>query len=119
LTLTTKFEKHFSTAVGSEHMLQQFKHHTNHQRIRSMAKARALLQHAWTVQHHTRSKLASQTALNGVAWNLSGRNYLAAFNTSRSPKAQISKFYTKKLEHTHHFMLFDLAVIEYFITLGI
>jgi hypothetical protein len=46
LTLTTEFEKHFSTAVGSEHMLQQFKHHTNHQRIRGMAKARALLQHA-------------------------------------------------------------------------
>jgi hypothetical protein len=28
LTLTTEFEQHFSTAVGSEHMLQQFKHHT-------------------------------------------------------------------------------------------
>jgi hypothetical protein len=46
LTLTTEFEKHFSTAVGSEHMLQQFKHHTDHQRIRGMAKARALLQSA-------------------------------------------------------------------------
>jgi hypothetical protein len=46
LTLTTEFEKHFSTAVGSEHMLQQFKQHTNHQRIRGMAKARVLLQHA-------------------------------------------------------------------------
>ncbi len=46
LTLTIEFEKHFSTAVGSEHMLQQFKHHTNHQRIRGMAKARVLLQHA-------------------------------------------------------------------------
>ena len=43
LTLTTEFEQHFSTAVGSEHMLQQFKHHTNHQRIRGMATARALL----------------------------------------------------------------------------
>jgi hypothetical protein len=30
LTLTTEFEQHFSTAVGSEHMLQQFKHHTSH-----------------------------------------------------------------------------------------
>jgi hypothetical protein len=30
LTLTTELEQHFSTAVGSEHMLQQFKHHTNH-----------------------------------------------------------------------------------------
>ena len=46
LTLTTKFEQHFSTAVGSEHMLQQFKHHTNHQRIRGMAKARVLLHQA-------------------------------------------------------------------------
>jgi hypothetical protein len=46
LTLTTEFEKHFSTAVGSEHMLQQFKQHTDHQRIRGMAKARALLQSA-------------------------------------------------------------------------
>jgi REP element-mobilizing transposase RayT len=46
LTLTTEFEQHFSTAVGSEHMLQQFKQHTHHQRIRGMAKARALLQSA-------------------------------------------------------------------------
>jgi hypothetical protein len=46
LTLTTEFEKHFSTAVGSEHMLQQFRYHTNHQRIRGMAKARVLLQSA-------------------------------------------------------------------------
>jgi hypothetical protein len=46
LNLTTEFEQHFSTAVGSEHMLQQFKQHTDHQRIRGMAKARALLQHA-------------------------------------------------------------------------
>ena len=44
LTLTTEFEKHFITAVDSEHMLQQFKHHTDHQRIRGVAKARALLQ---------------------------------------------------------------------------
>jgi hypothetical protein len=46
LTLTTEFEQHFNTAVGSEHMLQQFKHHTNHQRIQGMAKAGVLLQHA-------------------------------------------------------------------------
>jgi len=45
-TLTTEFEQHFSTAVGSEHMLQQFKHHTDHRRIRGMAKARALLKQA-------------------------------------------------------------------------
>jgi hypothetical protein len=43
LTLTTEFEQHFSTAVGSEHMLQQFKNHTNHQRMRGMGKAKALL----------------------------------------------------------------------------
>jgi hypothetical protein len=46
LTLTTEFEKHFSTAVGSEHMLQQFEHHADHQRIRGMAKDRVLLQSA-------------------------------------------------------------------------
>jgi REP element-mobilizing transposase RayT len=46
LTLTTEFEQHFSTAVGNEHMLQQFKHHTQHKRARGMAKARALLQQA-------------------------------------------------------------------------
>jgi hypothetical protein len=46
LTLTTEFEQHFSTAVGSEHMLQQFKQHTDHQRIRGMAKAIVLLQSA-------------------------------------------------------------------------
>jgi hypothetical protein len=46
LILTTEFEKHFSTAIGSEQMLPQFKHHTDHQRIRGMAKARVLLQHA-------------------------------------------------------------------------
>ena len=28
LKLTTEFEQHFSTAVGSEQMLQQYKHHT-------------------------------------------------------------------------------------------
>jgi hypothetical protein len=45
-TLTTEFEQHFSTAIDSVHMLQQFKHHTNHQRIRGITKARVLLQHA-------------------------------------------------------------------------
>jgi hypothetical protein len=44
LTLTTEFEQHFHTAVGSEHMLQQFKHHKDHRRIRGMAKAKVLLQ---------------------------------------------------------------------------
>ncbi|AGH46384.1 hypothetical protein C427_4282 [Paraglaciecola psychrophila 170] len=44
MTLTTSFEQHFSAAGGSEHMLQQFKQHTDHRRIRGMAKARVLLQ---------------------------------------------------------------------------
>jgi hypothetical protein len=30
LTLTTEFEQHFNTAAGGDHMLQQFKHHTDH-----------------------------------------------------------------------------------------
>ena len=46
LTLTTELEQHFSTAVGREHMLQQFKHHTQHKRARGIAKARALVQQA-------------------------------------------------------------------------
>ncbi|MEP4890097.1 MAG: transposase [Aliiglaciecola sp.] len=46
ISLTTEFEQHFHSAVGSEHMMQQFKQHTGHQRIRGMAKARVLLQHA-------------------------------------------------------------------------
>ncbi|MEP1385487.1 MAG: transposase [Paraglaciecola sp.] len=46
LTLTTEFEQHFATAVGSEQMMQQFKHHSHHQRIRGMAKAKALLKSA-------------------------------------------------------------------------
>jgi len=35
------------------------------------------------------------------------------------PKAQISNFKTKESEHTHHFLLVDLAVIGYFIILGV
>jgi hypothetical protein len=44
LTLATEFEQHFSTAVGSEHMLQQFKHHTNHQRLRGMGTRKIITQ---------------------------------------------------------------------------
>jgi REP element-mobilizing transposase RayT len=44
LTLTTEFEQHSHTSVGCEHMRHQHKHHTDHQRIRGMAKASALLQ---------------------------------------------------------------------------
>ena len=46
LTLTTEFEKHFSTAAGSENMLQQYKKCTQHQRIRGMGKAKALFKKA-------------------------------------------------------------------------
>ena len=46
LTLTTEFEMHFSNAVGNEHMLQQFKQHTHHQRIRGMSKAKVLFKSA-------------------------------------------------------------------------
>ncbi|GAB2687573.1 transposase [Aliiglaciecola sp. 3_MG-2023] len=46
LTLTTEFEKHFYSAVGNEQMMYQFKQHTGHQRIRGIAKAKALLQHS-------------------------------------------------------------------------
>jgi REP element-mobilizing transposase RayT len=43
LTLTTEFEKHFCYAAGSEMMMNNFKRHTGHQRIRGMGKAKTLL----------------------------------------------------------------------------
>jgi REP element-mobilizing transposase RayT len=43
LTLTTEFEKHFCYAAGSEQMMNQFKEHTGHQRIRGIGKAKTLL----------------------------------------------------------------------------
>ena len=46
LTLTTEFEQHFNTAVGSEHLMRQFGIYTNHQRIRGIGKVRTLLKHA-------------------------------------------------------------------------
>ena len=46
LILTTEFEQHFNTAVGSEHLMRQFGMHTHHQRIRGIGKAKILLQHA-------------------------------------------------------------------------
>ncbi|WP_102797436.1 transposase [Bowmanella denitrificans] len=42
LTLTQQFEQHFHGPVGSEHMLNQFKAHTHHQRIHGIKQARAL-----------------------------------------------------------------------------
>jgi len=43
LTLTTEFEKHFCYAAGGELMMNQFKAHTGHQRLRGMGKAKTLL----------------------------------------------------------------------------
>ena len=43
LTLTTEFEQHFCYAAGAEIMMNQFKRHTGHQRIRGMNKAKTLL----------------------------------------------------------------------------
>jgi hypothetical protein len=43
LTLTTEFEKHFCYVAGAEMMMNQFKKHTGHQRIRGMGKAKTLL----------------------------------------------------------------------------
>ena len=46
LTLTTEFEKHFCYAAGAELMMNAFKRHTHHQRIRGMGNAKVLLKHA-------------------------------------------------------------------------
>ncbi|MFQ3191926.1 MAG: REP element-mobilizing transposase RayT [Paraglaciecola sp.] len=43
LTLTTEFQKHFCYAAGAEMMMNNFKRHTGHQRIRGMGKAKTLL----------------------------------------------------------------------------
>ncbi|WP_299075099.1 transposase [uncultured Paraglaciecola sp.] len=43
LTLTTEFEQHFCYAAGAEMMMNQFKRHTGHQRIRGISKAKTLL----------------------------------------------------------------------------
>ncbi|MBB20451.1 MAG: hypothetical protein CMP20_13495, partial [Rickettsiales bacterium] len=46
LTLTTEFEKHFCYAAGAEQMMNTFKRHTQHQRLRGMGKAKELLKQA-------------------------------------------------------------------------
>ena len=46
LTLTTEFEKHFCYAAGAEQMMNAFKRHTHHRRLRGMTKAKALLKRA-------------------------------------------------------------------------
>jgi hypothetical protein len=42
LTLSSEFEKHFCYAAGAELMMNQFKSHTNHKRLRGMGSARYL-----------------------------------------------------------------------------
>jgi REP element-mobilizing transposase RayT len=42
LSLTTEFEKHFCYAAGAELMMNEFKIHTNHLRMRGMGKAKVL-----------------------------------------------------------------------------
>jgi REP element-mobilizing transposase RayT len=46
LTLTKEFEKHFCYAAGAELMMNAFKRHTAHQRLRGMGKAKVLLKRA-------------------------------------------------------------------------
>jgi REP element-mobilizing transposase RayT len=46
LALTTEFEKHFCYAAGAELMMNAFKRHTQHQRLRGMGKAKVLLKRA-------------------------------------------------------------------------
>ncbi len=46
LTLTTEFEKYFCYAAGAELMMNAFKRHTHHQRLRGMGKAKVLLKRA-------------------------------------------------------------------------
>jgi hypothetical protein len=43
LTLTTEFVKHFCYAAGAELMMNAFKRHTHHQRLRGTGKVRVLL----------------------------------------------------------------------------
>jgi hypothetical protein len=45
LTLTTEFEKHFCYAAGAELMMNAFKHHTHHQRLRGESLAQTCLTH--------------------------------------------------------------------------
>jgi hypothetical protein len=43
LTLTTEFEKHFCYAAGAEQMMNSFKAHTGHLRMRGMGQCKKLL----------------------------------------------------------------------------
>jgi hypothetical protein len=43
LSLSTEFEKHFCYAAGAEKMMNSFKAHTGHQRMRGMEQCKKLL----------------------------------------------------------------------------
>jgi hypothetical protein len=98
-------------------MLQQFKHHTDHQRIRGMAKARALLQSAWASnrfplshKYNTAQSCCLQFELGGI------------FNGIQVVPSQISAnshFKVWKRAGVHRIALVDYAVTGYFITLGV
>ena len=53
LTLTTEFEKHFCYAAGPEQMMNAFKRHTHHQRLRGMTKAKELLNALKSISNST------------------------------------------------------------------
>ncbi|GAA0854438.1 transposase [Aliiglaciecola litoralis] len=46
LSLSINFEKHFCYAAGSELVMNKFKSHTNHKRLRGMGQARTILGHS-------------------------------------------------------------------------
>ena len=52
-TLTTELEKHFCYVAGAEQMMNAFKRHPRHQRLRGMTKAKALLKRAQDIATNT------------------------------------------------------------------
>ncbi len=93
-TLTTEFEKHFSTAVGSEHMLQQFNNstiQTDHQPINpstytSDGKGQSFTSTRLNSSALHTFKATFTTCAQRLCLNLSRRNDLAALSTSRPQK---------------------------------
>jgi len=58
LTLTTEFEKHFCYAAGAEQMMNDFKVHTGHKRMRGMGQCKKLLAHCVNNSSDTHSVLS-------------------------------------------------------------
>jgi hypothetical protein len=77
LTLTTEFEQHFSTAVGSEHMLQQFKHHTTIKEFEGWQRPEPYFSPPEPQTGFL--SVTNTTRLNHAACNLSWAAYLTAF----------------------------------------